>query len=436
MGAVVGISIVTCLGMMASVVKKPYAVVKGHSIGLYWIVASVGAAILLISGLLPIEEFGKSLIADTAINPLKILVFFISMTVLSVFLDEVGLFRYLANETVKRAKTSQKALFVYLYIVVAFLTIFTSNDIIVLTFTPFICYFAKNAKINPLPYLVAEFVAANTWSMMLVIGNPTNVYLATATGINFLEYFKVMAVPSAFAGLTAFLMLYLLFRKQLSMPITSVYEESAMSEKPLLIVGIIHLSACTVLLAVSSFIGLEMWYIALAFAVSLFLCVGLYDLIKHKNPTELFSCVKRSPWGLIPFVLSMFVIVLSLDRYGITREIGNFLGSGSTTILSYGFSSMLFANLINNIPMTVLYGSVLPSLPPNYLTSGIFAAIAGSNIGAFLTPVGALAGIMWSKILKSQGVEFGFLKFVLYGLLISVPVMLASIGGLYLILGI
>ena len=71
---------------------------------------------------------------------------------------------------------------------VSVLTVFTSNDIIVLTFTPFICHFAKSARIDPLPYLVSEFVAANTWSMALIIGNPTNIYLMSGTGISFLSY--------------------------------------------------------------------------------------------------------------------------------------------------------------------------------------------------------------------------------------------------------
>jgi site-specific DNA-cytosine methylase len=35
-----------------------------------------------------------------------------------------------------------------MYLMVAVLTIFTSNDIVILTFTPFICYFCKNAKIS------------------------------------------------------------------------------------------------------------------------------------------------------------------------------------------------------------------------------------------------------------------------------------------------
>ena len=36
----------------------------------------------------------------------------------------------------------------------------------------------------------------------------------------------------------------------------------------------------------------------------------------------------------------------------------------------------------------------------------LYASIAGSNIGAFLTPIGAIAGIMWMSLLKLQRVEF------------------------------
>ena len=102
------------------------------------------------------------------------------MTVLSVFLDEVGFFGYIAAFALKKAGRSRKRLFFYLYITVSVLTVFTSNDIIILTFTPFICYFAKSAKIDPVPYLFAEFIAANTWSMALIIGNPTNIYISSA----------------------------------------------------------------------------------------------------------------------------------------------------------------------------------------------------------------------------------------------------------------
>ena len=77
-----------------------------------------------------------------SVAPVKILGLFISMTVLSVFLDELGFFKVLANAALKKSGKSTRKLFFLLYTTVSILTFFTSNDIIVLTFTPFICYFA------------------------------------------------------------------------------------------------------------------------------------------------------------------------------------------------------------------------------------------------------------------------------------------------------
>jgi len=49
----------------------------------------------------------------------------------------------------------------------------------------------------------------------------------------------------------------------------------------------------------------------------------------------------------------------------------------------------------------------------------MFALIAGSNYGANFTFLGALAGIMWSKILRTKGVnDITFWRFVKYGLII------------------
>ena len=56
------------------------------------------------------------------------------MTILSIYLDELGFFSYLANKTLERAGKSQLKLFLYLYLIVSLLTVFTSNDIIILSF--------------------------------------------------------------------------------------------------------------------------------------------------------------------------------------------------------------------------------------------------------------------------------------------------------------
>ena len=216
------IASLTCLCIILSVLFFPEIRIGKKKIGVYWIIALIGALLLVFTRRIAFSDLWAGLTAATAVNPLKILVLFLSMTALSVFLDEIGFFRYLAGAAIKAAGEKQTVLFYTLYALVSVLTVFTSNDVIILTFTPFICYFTRCAGIDPLPYLVSEFVAANTWSMALLIGNPTNIYLGGSAGIGFGEYVSVMALPTLFAGLASLLVLRLLFRRQLSEPIDPI----------------------------------------------------------------------------------------------------------------------------------------------------------------------------------------------------------------------
>lgn len=424
---------ITCIAMILSILFFPKIKLGKISIDTYWIVTLVGAAILLACGKADIKTVGKALISDTAINPLKILVLFLSMTVLSIFLDELGFFRFLAGVALKKAKTGQTKLFLYLYVTVSILTVFTSNDVIILSFTPFICYFAKNAKIDPTPYLAAEFVAANTWSMALMIGNPTNIYLATACGVDFIGYLKISIVPTVLSGLVAFLALYLLFRKKLSAPIEGEAETVVIKDKLLLWVGIVHLAVCTILLAIGSYIGLEMWLVSLCAVGSLFLISGIVAVVRRQKPAAMLGCMKRAPYQLVPFVLSMFVLIVVLNEQGVTEAIGNLFGE-SLPILKYGTTSFLASNLINNIPMSVLYSSIIESTGGAAGLSAVFATIIGSNLGALFTPIGALAGIMWSNILNKHGVKFGYLDFLKIGAAVAIPTLVTALGSLWLML--
>jgi len=141
---------------------------------------------------------------ESEINPLKLIILFISMTILSSFLNEVGFFEYLALKVLNKVKNKQSTIFIVFSLLVAVLTFFASNDVVILTLTPLAIYFTKNAKVNPLPYVFSVLVFANTFSIFLIIGNPTNVYLATKQGIGFLEYFKVMFIPSLVIGGVSF----------------------------------------------------------------------------------------------------------------------------------------------------------------------------------------------------------------------------------------
>ena len=423
------IAALTCLVMIMGVLFFPKLKLGKVQVDSYWVVALLGALLLILSRQVGLPTVGRALLSNDAINPLKILVLFISMTILSIYLDEFGFFRYLANATLKRAHTSQTKLFLYLYLTVSILTVFTSNDIIILSFTPFICFFAKNARINALPYLAAEFVAANTWSMALVIGNPTNIYLATANGIDFVHYLNVMVLPTLAAGLVAFVLLCLMFRKQLSAPITGEAEDIVITDWMRLALGLVHLGVCTVFLVISSYIHVEMWIVAGCSAVSLFFWAAVLSGLRREVPVGLVACLRRAPWQLIPFVVSMFVMTIALSEKGVTQAIAHLLGQDGS-LLKYGIASFLTANIVNNIPMSVLFCSIIDAAQLEEGLKAVYATIIGSKIGAFLTPIGALAGIMWANILNEHGLRFGYRDFLKIGVMIAVPTLLVALGVL------
>ena len=429
------ISVTTFLLITLSILFFPSIKIGKIKLGTYWIIALIGAITLLAFSFAPIKEVFSQLTNNTSVNPLKIIVLFFSMTILSIFLDEVGLFKYLASVAASKAKNNQYTLFVILYCLTAVLTIFTSNDIVILTFTPFICFFCKNSKINPIPYLVAEFAAANTWSLMFIIGNPTNIYLATSAGISFFDYFKIMAIPTLCAGIIEFSVLFLIFRRKLKMQLQIEEEECHIENKVSLIIGLVHLGICLVFLVISSYINVEMWIISLICASSLLLISTVMSLITKKNWNYITGSLKKLPYQLIPFFLSMFVIVVALNYQGISEKIASILGN-TNTVWTYGISSFFASNLINNIPMSILFSNLCANITGTGFKAAVYASIVGSNIGAFLTPTGALAGIMFTNLVNEHETKYSFVDFVKYGAIISLPIILTALLMLNLTIGI
>ena len=398
----------------------------------FWIAPLLGALFALASLQIDFSSIWPSLFSGK-MNPIKILVLFISLSMISISLDELNFFNYLSCKALKVSQGSQYKIFFALYFLVALLTVFTSNDIVILSLTPFIISFSKKAKINPIPFLICEFVNANTYSMLLSIGNPTNIYLAGSENVDFVYYLSKMWLPTFLAGLTTLGVILLLFRKDLGKPVEKVeLNDTPLKNKSLVIINLIILAATTILLVLSNYIAFEMWLICLSSMILLSFVLLGYS-IRLKDGSYLTEPYKRLPYNLIPFILSMFMLVLSLKENGVMALLENSLGALSINPLaetfSYAISSTLFDNIINNIPMSVLYSSILEGKSE----LAIFSTIIGSNIGAYLTPIGALAGIMWMSILKKYNVDFNFVSFMKYGLILVPIALVSSVFGLYVL---
>ena len=414
------IAVVAIIAFLSSVLFFP-TLGKNKKIKIYPFIPLIGALLIVALGPISVNEVITCFTENTSVNPVKILVLFLSMTVYSLILDKTGFFVYISNAVLKRAGHNQYKLFLSMYAVISILTVFTSNDIVILTFTPFICHFCKTAKIDAAPYLIMEFVAANTWSMLLLIGNPTNIYISGAFEINFSEYLMNMALPAVCAGSVSLAIMLGLFWKKLGKDISTDTQPCIITDIPLMAVALAHLVVCIILLSVSQYTGIEMWLISFGVAVSAIVCSVGVLAIRKKRVAPVCASLKGMPYEIIPFVVGMFIIVLSLDKAGVTTYLANAIGNAQPCF-SYGIASMLSSNMLNNIPMSVLFSKILAV---DAAKQAVYATIAGSNIGAFLTPVGALAGLMWSNIIKQNGVRMSVGRFVLYGVCIGIPTMLS-----------
>ncbi len=395
---------------------------KNITINWYWVVCFIGAIVCISCRFIKTESLKNVFVTQNGMNPMQILIIFISCSSLSVLLDKIGFFDYIAQVALNKSKSSQTKIFFTFNVIIALLTIFTSNDIIILTFTPFICYFTKHAKIDPTPYLVSEFVSANAWSMFFYIDNPTNIYLCSLHGISFLGFTIKMFLPATVAGLFAMFLTYFIFRKRLKLPIDIETQTPPKQNKFLLTIGLVGLFSMIIFMVIGPYLGLDIWYIPLICALITYLTTFVYLIIKKEKLTIIWQSFKDLPYSLIPFLISMAILVATLTDVGAIQSIGNALKGQNMFVI--GYLAFLAGNIVNNIPMTMLFTGILGTFSAS--TNIVFSVVIASNICAFLTPVGSLAGIMFMTILKENDIKFSVKQFIGYGILTSIPVMTVS----------
>src|SRR6202142_1120655 len=148
----------------------------------WWV--SGGAFLLIALQLMPLK-----LAVQAVAKGSDVYLFLTGMMLLSELAREQGVFDWVASVAVRGANGSCSRLFLLVYGVGTIVTIFMSNDATAVVLTPAILTAVRKAKVSPLPYLFVCALIANAASFVLPISNPAN--------------------------LVAFLVMRLLFRKEL-----------------------------------------------------------------------------------------------------------------------------------------------------------------------------------------------------------------------------
>ncbi|MDW8061433.1 MAG: ArsB/NhaD family transporter [Nitrososphaerota archaeon] len=367
------------------------------------------------------------------IRPYSVVILILSLSYICISLDCTGFFKYISLYIVKVAGSSGMRLFIYLFLLTSFLTMFTSNDVVILTITYIVLYICTYAGVDPIPYLLAQFFAANILSMGLYVGNPTNIVIADAFGITFIEFARWMLLPAVLASLTCLTLLILIFKRRIPrrIKIPNINPQDSLEDRGGAIFGLLMLGGMLFLISLpTEWTDAQPWIIALSTA----LIMVSYDLLFRSSRTGMV--IRSMPWKIAPFLIGLLIIIETLSFSGWTNFLATQISYSLSrepviSIFGLSFISALGAGLMNNHTMTVFFvKTIKESLALQFSERdqivSTFALVIGSNLGANYMLTGSLAGLMWSKILSDKGVEISFSKFSKYGFMIMPVVMLAT----------
>jgi len=138
-------------------------------------------------------------------------------------------------------------------------------------------------------------------------------------------------------------------------------------------------------------------------------------------------------WSVLPLVAGLFVLVEALDHTGLIAALSGLMHvdvarAGTTAPWSAGVVAALASNLMNNLPVGLIAGSVVAA---DQLPSHVVGAmLIGVDLGPNLSVTGSLATILWLVVLRREGLDVGAWRFLRLGAIVMPPALVLSIFAL------
>lgn len=389
--------------------------------------AVVGALVALVLGVVDYMDVLEvtSIVWDATLA-------FVGIIILSMLLDELGFFEYLAIKMIKISKGNGYLMFVYILLLGALVAALFANDGAALILTPILLAKMKYLKMDKaaiFAFLIAGGFIGDSASNPLVISNLTNIVTAGYFNIGFVEFAKNMFLPNLLSIVASILILFIYFRKSIpkSLDVESLANENdVIKNQQLFKISWLFLALLLVGYFIGDYFDIPVSFFALGGAL-VFLALS-----KHYNVSEPVKIIKDAPWQVVWFSIGLYIVVFGLKNDGLSDYlavvIDAMLGvSNELAIIGTGFLAAFISSIMNNMPTIMIMDIAIKETGAEFLA---YANILGSNLGPKMTPIGSLATLLWLHVLSQKGVTITWGEYMKVGLVITPPVLLIALLGL------
>lgn len=357
------------------------------------------------------------------------------MMILISVVKQSGFFQVLALWALKKSKGSPRELLILLSIVTAVGAALIDSVTAALLIAPMTISLCRMLRMSPVPILISEILMCNIGGTALMIGNPPNVMIGSATHLDFNDFLINLAPVVVITVIVILIAVILIFKNDFSgvrmsakelekIDIMSGVEDKSIFSRSLMVLALTVLG-----FVVHSHFGLESATVAMTGGMAALLFCGI-------NPED---ALKEVDLDTLMFFMGLFILVGGMENAGVITAIaekGIEMVDGDSHLITFLILllSGVASAFVDNIPFTATMIPLiqdmqsLMNLPhADYMW---WALATGACFGGNGTMIGASPNVIMVAIAAKEGFNISFTAFMKW----CFPLMLLSlfVAGCYL----